>query len=82
MNIRAFIRALNHLGRYGLHESMAGEPDLRSGDVAGLMLKHGLLVHRAATVEDCKMAWCKHHDIQPGNFMHFDSDELIAFLEE
>ena len=82
MNIRAFIRELNQLGRFHLEPALAGEPDMRSGYIADLMLKHGLMVQREATVEDCELEWCKHHDVQLGEVRYFDSDELIAFLEE
>lgn len=72
MNINAFIAEFIGNYREGYCMDMDGE------DIQDMLAKHGLIIERLATEEECAEAWGQDIDLEPGDTVYVDSPELAA----
>lgn len=72
MNINAFISEF--IGSYREHGCM----DMDGGDIQDMLAKHGLIIERPATEEDCASEWGQDYGVELGDTVYVDSPELAA----
>ena len=72
MDIEAF--AIDLVNFWREHDCM----DIDGADFQGMLVKHGLVIERPATQEDCEEEWAQEYGTEIGDPVFLNSSEFIA----
>ena len=56
--------------------------DVDSADLQEMMVRHGFLVERPATEEDCQTSWAQEWGLEVGDSHIASTDEMKAFMNK